>query len=89
METFIILTLLIISSVYFGEKGAIYLPSRFKKLDRKPFNCRPCLTFHLTWFLIALYALITQSLPLLVLGFVNALAVFCVVWCIDKSKIEK
>lgn len=89
MTTTIILILLVIASVFLGAKGAIYFPTHFKWMDRKPFNCRPCLTFHLLWFSSSLMALITQSLSLFVLGFLIALAVFGVVWSIDNNKIEK
>lgn len=41
------MTLIAITSLYWGAILSIRLPEIDKRLDRKPFNCRPCFTFHL------------------------------------------
>ena len=76
-------------AVWWGAALALRLPEIDCRLDRKPFNCRPCLTFHLTWAMHAFFAVMVQSATLFVAGLVAAFAVFAVVWHIDNSKIEK
>lgn len=57
-------------------------------LNRKPFNCRPCLTFHLLWIMYAVVALVLHSLPFALVGLVLAFVVFTGLHLDSKSKID-
>lgn len=72
-----------------GEYLSIQLPMYDKLLDRKPFNCRPCLTFHLSWITTTLMALAFNSAPIFVLGIIYSFVVFIILYLIDKNKITK
>lgn len=91
METIvkIILVMIVVSiSLFYGNILSLILPRINKKVfDHKPFNCRPCFTFHLTWFLCSLLALLFKSIPLLVSGVIIAFIVFVIVRYIDNKKI--
>jgi hypothetical protein len=59
------------------------------KLDRKPFNCKPCLTFHILWILHTLTALLYQSWIFFTIGLISSLAIFGVLYIENKFKIVK
>ncbi|PXV58406.1 hypothetical protein CLV62_14915 [Dysgonomonas alginatilytica] len=59
------------------------------KLDRKPFNCKPCLTFHLLWIICTIVSIVISSLLFWVVGVFFALAIFGILYLNDKSKIIK
>ena len=83
------LTATVITTLYLGALLSDKLPDIDYRFDRKPFNCRPCLTFHLTWLLSTFLALIACSWWLFVSGVLTAFVVFAVVKYIDNQKIEK
>ncbi len=56
--------------------------------DRKPFNCRPCLTFHLLWAMYTLVALATSSIQFGIAGLILSLVVFAGLYFDGKSKID-
>lgn len=87
----IIITMLccIITALYCGVVLSLKLPEVWTILDRKPFNCRPCLTFHLTWMLSGIFAFARQSWTLAGIGIVVAFIVFFIVKYIDNKKIVK
>jgi len=72
-----------------GRTLSVILPELNKHLDRKPFNCRPCLTFHLMWTLTALCALVTASVVLFIAGIMTAFILFFIVRYIDNKKVIK
>lgn len=77
------------SGLYWGAYLSLWLPERRVWFDRRPFNCRPCLTFHLTWSVAALIALPIGSFILFVCGVVMAFIVFLIVKYIDSKSITK
>lgn len=92
-EAYLILIVIInFCCVYCGrvltEHKNIALPVLFPKLDRKPFNCRPCLTFHLLWMVNTVCAFIFESFVLFVFGVVFSWVVFGVLHYSSKSKID-
>lgn len=83
------LTAIVVFALYFGALLSDKLPEWDRRFDHKPFNCRPCLTFHLTWSASAAVAFFVSS-PLLFLSGVGvAFVVFAIVKYIDNQKIEK
>lgn len=56
--------------------------------DRKPFNCRPCLTFHLLWIMYVLVAFVTGTFWFAVVGLLLSLFVFVGLYFSDRSKID-
>lgn len=89
MVLFVIILLTVISAVAIGFYGSIYLPLWFKPLDIKPFNCQPCLTFHLVWFSFVIVSVLYKLPMLSVVGIIIAFAIFIVIKIIDRWKITK
>lgn len=87
----IIITMLCctVTSLYYGVVLSLRLPEVSAFLNRKPFNCRPCLTFHLTWVLLGIFAFARQSWTLAGIGIVVAFIIFFIVKHIDNKKIIK
>ncbi|NDV97310.1 hypothetical protein D0T84_20760 [Dysgonomonas sp. 521] len=81
--------LCIAAALYWGAVLSLKLPLLGRFFDRKPFNCRPCLTFHLAWMLTGVFALIGRSLPLFGIGVGIAFIVFFIVKYIDSKKVTK
>lgn len=81
--------MVVIAALYWGNELSIKLPEFDSRFDHKPFNCRPCLTFHFVWQLCAVFALVLWSIKLLVYGFVAAFLVFLILKIIDNKKITK
>ncbi len=57
-------------------------------LDRKPFNCRPCLTFHFGWILSGMAALVINSLPFFILGTIFSFATWLILEVENRNKIK-
>lgn len=74
---------------FLTENNKLALPILLKQLDRKPFNCRPCLTFHLLWISYATTALVLQSWLFFVIGFIFSFAIFALLYIDNQSKISK
>lgn len=92
METWTIILIIgitVLVALFWGSVLAVRLPEFDTLFDRKPFNCRPCLTFHFTWILSMLFAIVTDSLTLFIWGSVAAFATFLIVTYIDNKKITK
>jgi len=88
---FIIFPLVAISviALWLGNTLSIKLPGISPVFDRKPFNCRPCFTFHITWSLSTLYLLISNNELFIPTGILTAFALFLTVKYIDNKKIKK
>lgn len=80
---------IIVVGLYWGTWLSVKLPEIDSGFDRKPFNCRPCLTFHLCWVMSVVAALAMQSGWWIVFGVGISLVVFVAVKYIDNKKIEK
>lgn len=90
METIIMniaITSVVILSLFLGEVFPIVLPRLSRFFDRKPFNCRPCFTFHLHWLGMAMIALVSQSWSIAIAGIVTAFLVFGVVKWLDSKRV--
>lgn len=89
----ILITLFVAAAVttalYLGAILPFLLPQVSPLFDRKPFNCRPCITFHLTWLLIGIEAYLLGSMSLFVVGVVLAFVVFAIINYSENKKIEK
>lgn len=86
---FITLSLSVFCAVVLGDFLSLFLPVVHPFFDRKPFNCRPCFTFHLTWMLTSLFAWMYSSLLLFGVGAGVAFIVFMIIKYIDNQKIEE
>lgn len=93
METIIINiainTTVVLLSLFMGDKWSIVLPRLSRLFDRKPFNCRPCFTFHLHWLGMAVIALIFQSWTIALSGVITAFLVFGVIKYKESKIISK
>lgn len=92
MKTIIINIVLVtgvILSFILGEVLSIVLPKINRCFNRKPFNCRPCFTFHITWIWIAGLSVVAQSLDLFISGLISAFIIFLIVRHIDSKKVVK
>lgn len=85
----VVLLSIIITSVFLANLLTSHLPDVDRRFDRKPFNCRPCCTFHLVWLFSALSAGILRSVELFGVGVVLAFLIFLIVKIIDNKKITK
>lgn len=79
--------LIVALSLFLGKLFPVFLPRLHQLFDRKPFNCRPCFTFHLVWIGMAFLSFLFQSFGLLVGGIVLAFIVFGVIRYMDKKQI--
>ncbi len=73
----------------FTENKYVALTQFSKKFNRKPFNCKPCLTFHLLWILYTIVAVIISSWLVWAIGLIFSFAIFGVLYLDNKSKIIK
>ncbi|WP_165022242.1 hypothetical protein [Dysgonomonas sp. ZJ279] len=92
MDAIIILigfVLILTASLYWSSILSLRLPEISRFFDRKPFNCRPCLIFHFTWFLSLLFALVAWSIEIFVVGLIAAFIIFFTVKYIDNKKVVK
>ena len=62
------------------------ISDKWKGFDQKPFNCRLCLSTHLSWVTSTAVALLWKSLPMLILGIVFAVALFIGLYTEQKRK---
>ena len=88
---FIIFPMVVISvvSLWIGNTLSIRLPEISKVFDRKPFNCRPCFTFHTTWLLSLIYTLISNNELFTIINIPISFALFFITKYIDYKKITK
>lgn len=93
IQLFAVILIINIVGIFLGwlltENNCWSLAKLSRLFDRKPFNCRPCLTFHLLWIMYGCFSLIMQSWSLWLVGFVLAFIVFGGLYAESKSKIEE
>ena len=77
------------ASIIAGQHLPLIVPRWHRLLDRKPFNCRPCFTFHCLWMGLGGLAWWCGSFALFGGGIVVAFVIFFIVKYIDNKKIEK
>lgn len=78
-----------IAAAWGSKKLSVLLPEKHLVFERKPFNCRPCLSFHIFWMSTTAYAIVFQYLIFLVAGILSAFILFFTLKYIDNKKIEK
>ncbi len=67
-----------------------FSPTRLsKKFDRKPFNCKPCLTFHLLWIIYTIVSVTLSSWLIWTIGLIFSVIIFIILYLDDDSKIIK
>lgn len=91
METIglvIAIVLVVMNAYVLGEELPLEMPRHLKKLDRKPFNCRPCLTFHLHWIGMTIVALVVQNGWIALVGIVTAFGTYLMVKSIEAHKVD-
>ncbi|MDU1904674.1 MAG: hypothetical protein E6772_07815 [Dysgonomonas sp.] len=57
-------------------------------LNRKPFSCRPCLTFHFGWILSGVVALVISNLAFFILGATLSLITWLILEIENDSMID-
>lgn len=81
-----------IIGIFFGwlftENSRWALTRIWSGFGRKPFNCRPCLTFHLLWIMYMVVAFMLKSLQFGLMGLILSFVVFLGLYFEGKSKIE-
>ena len=90
METIIInilITLVVIFSLIYGEIGALALPRLSRHFNRRPFSCRHCLTFWLHLSGMMIISLAFQNWRIALSGVLTAFIVFLTVRYLDKQKV--
>lgn len=87
--TVLIITVLsLLLGLFLTEDKNYSLPQLLPILDRKPFNCRPCLTFHLQVLMYIFAAYINHSFGLWCVGVIISFFVFWALYIKSKSNIE-
>jgi hypothetical protein len=88
---FICISLVLITAVslYLGRVLSIKLPELSSWFDRKPFNCRPCLTFHTICCISTIVSAITICACIIYTGILMAFVCFFILKFIDNKKIIK
>ena len=87
LKYYIISLLATMICIIAGHKLAQVLPGIHSLFDRKPFCCRPCLTFHMVWMSLAAISFLAGSGVLLLCGIAVAFAIFFLLRYIDNKKI--
>lgn len=82
----------ILSALYLGwvlTETRHRLADKHPWFNRKPFSCRPCLTFHLGWILSGAVALSIKDVPFFILSIIVSFLVWMVLEIENRSKIDK
>lgn len=94
MNTLILLLTLIAVNIIGCFIGWLLTESKFRIveyipfLNFKPFNCRPCFTFHTIWILQLIIALLIGSWAYGIVGVLCAFAIFFCLWIINKNEVQ-
>ena len=90
-ETIMLLLLIVLGNLLgwlFTESSEYNIVKHIPQLDKKPFNCRPCLTFHFVWIMSALVALAVGSLRLFIIGFLMAFINYIALYLLNQLRID-
>lgn len=63
--------------------------ARIKLFNRKPFSCRPCMTYHLIAIPHIILATLISSISYGVLGIIIAFIIFFYYWWEDKKQVQE
>lgn len=90
MTILIFITINIISCIigYIATESKHRIVEYIPILNFKPFNCRPCFTFHTCWILQVITAYIIGSVLYAAVGVVCAFAIFFYLCYQDKKYIQ-
>lgn len=84
--------LLLIFSMMLGYFGGYlftetkYYLAKYKMFQFKAFECRKCLSFHISWFTSTLIGLLFNSWTMVVIGIIFAFSLFFALWIDEKNK---
>ncbi|MDL2215164.1 hypothetical protein LJC00_03145 [Dysgonomonas sp. OttesenSCG-928-M03] len=88
----VMLATIILSALYLGwllTETRHRIADKHWLLNRKPFSCRPCLTFHLGWILSGIAALFINNLPFFAMGLSASFATWLILEIENRNKIDK
>lgn len=90
MTILIFITINIIACIigYIATESKYRLVEYIPTLNFKPFNCKPCFTFHSIWILQGIVALIIGSWIYFIIAVITALLIFFILWVEDKLHIQ-
>lgn len=74
---------------WFFTETEYRLANKHRLLNRKPFNCRPCLTFHFGWMLSGIVALVISNLTFFILGVVLSLITWLILEIENEYKVDE
>lgn len=89
MTFLLVVIMTVLTSFIAGKHMSLILPGLHPLFDRKPFNCRPCLSFHLCWVPLTVFSVITGSVLCFYAGMAIAFLLFFILKYIDNKKIEE
>ena len=89
ITTIYVFALCTVCALVGGKYFPMILPDVHRIFDRKPFNCRPCFTFHSLWILTGIYTLLIQSTACFMAAIILSFIVFFIVKYIDNQKLIK
>lgn len=93
MRIVLIVPIICSISIYLGwlltESPKFSIAQHLPIFDRKPFNCRPCTTFHIIWMLGGCISTLIDSILLFVLCLLCAFIAFGILYIRDKNIIDK
>ena len=76
-------------TAWIGTKLSAVLPEIHRHFDHKPFNCRPCLSFHITWIPTTICATFLHSHVLQISSILVAIVQYLILRNNDNKKIVK
>lgn len=94
MHTLILLLTLIAVNIICCFIGWLATESKYRiveyipMLNFKPFNCKPCFTFHTIWIIQVGIAIIIGSWGYGIVGVIIAFITFFCLWFINKNEVQ-
>ncbi|MEN9918326.1 MAG: hypothetical protein RL662_762 [Bacteroidota bacterium] len=79
-------------SIYLGwllTETSFRLADKFHFFNKRPFNCRPCLTFHLTWIHAGAISLTESNIKLFLYGVLMAAVIWIGLEIENRNKMIK
>ncbi len=77
----------IAASLVAGNRLSLVLPRLHPLLNRKPFCCRPCLTFHLVWMGMGIVSFVGACGSIFLAGVAIAFVIFFILRRINNKKV--
>lgn len=73
---------------WLATESKLRIADQIPQLNFKPFNCRPCFTFHSIWILQVITAYIIGSWIYGIIGIITAFTIWFILWYQDRQHIE-